>query len=74
MKTRQDITTIDTIIRYAETFGIRFMKVKINRYNGLCPFHADTENSFMVYVNKKSEVRFHCFGGYDNDVFIILQQ
>ena len=46
MKTYQEIkppATIETIIYYAETlFGIRFMKVKMNRYNGLCPFHADT--------------------------------
>jgi DNA primase len=66
VKTYQEIkpaATIDTIIHYAETlFGIRFMKVKLNRYSAPCPLHADTKDNFMVHVNKKSEVRFHCFG------------
>jgi hypothetical protein len=43
MKTYQEIkpvVTIDTIIDYAETLlGLRFTKVKKNRYNALCPFH-----------------------------------
>jgi len=60
--------TIDTIIQYAETLlGIRFTKIKKNRYNAPCPFHADTENSFHVYVNKDDEVRFHCFGACKGD-------
>ena len=68
MKTHQDITTIDTIIHYAEMlFGIRFTKVKINRYSAPCPLHADTKDNFMVYVNKKNEVRFHCFGACQGD-------
>jgi DNA primase len=71
MKTYQEIkpaATIEPIIHYAETlFGIRLTKVKMNRYSGLCPFHADTENSFMVYVNKDDEVRFHCFGACKGD-------
>jgi DNA primase len=71
MKTYQEIkpaATIETIIDYAETlFGIRLTKVKMNRYSGLCPFHADAENSFMVYVNKDDEVRFHCFGACKGD-------
>ncbi len=71
MKTYQEIkpaATIDTIIHYAETLlGIRFTKVKKNRYNTLCPFHADTKDSFMVYVNKDDEVRFHCFGACKGD-------
>ena len=71
MKTHQDIksaATIDTIIHYAETLlGIRFTKVKKNRYNAPCPFHADTEDNFMAYVNKNNEVRFHCFGACKGD-------
>ena len=71
MKTYQEINsaeTMDAIIHYAETlFGIRFTKVKRNRYNGLCPFHSDSKNSFMVYVNKDDEVRFHCFGACKGD-------
>ncbi len=71
MKTYQDIklaATIDTIICYAETLlGIHFTKIKKNRYNAPCPFHADAKNSFMVYVNKDDEVRFHCFGACKGD-------
>ncbi len=71
MKTNQKIksaTTIDAIICYAETLlGICFTKVKKNRYNAPCPFHADAKNSFMVYVNKDDEVRFHCFGACKGD-------
>ncbi|MEJ2156767.1 MAG: CHC2 zinc finger domain-containing protein [Desulfobacteraceae bacterium] len=71
MKTYQEIkpaTTIDSIVQYAETLlGIRFTKIKTNRYKAPCPFHADTENSFMVYVNKDDEVRFHCFGACKGD-------
>jgi DNA primase len=71
LKTYQEIkpaTTIDSIVQYAETLlGIRFAKIKRNRYKAPCPFHADTENSFMVYVNKDNEVRFHCFGACKGD-------
>ena len=71
MKTYQDIKSaayIDAIINYTETLlGIRFKSVKKYRYNAICPFHADTEDSFMVYVNKNDEVRFHCFGGCKGD-------
>jgi DNA primase len=59
---------IDSIINYIEMLlGIRFTKVKQNRYNAPCPFHADTEDNFMVYVNKNDEVRFHCFGDCKGD-------
>jgi DNA primase len=75
MKTNQKIksaATIDAIIHYAETLlGIRFIQVKKNRYNAPCPFHADNKNSFMVYVNKDDEVRFHCFGGCKGDWDIV---
>jgi HSP20 family protein len=37
--------------------GIRFKKVKKYRYNAPCPFHADTNESFMVYVNKKDDAQ-----------------
>ena len=58
----------DAIVDYAETLlGIEFKNVKKNRYSSLCPFHADTKNSLMVYVNKKDEVRFHCFGACRGD-------
>jgi hypothetical protein len=49
---------IDAIIHFAETLlGIRLKNVKKYRYSSLCPFHADTKESLMVYVNKKDEVR-----------------
>jgi DNA primase len=71
MKTDQDIksaATIDAMIHFAETLlGIGFKRVKKNRYSALCPFHADTKDRFMVYVNKNDEVRFHCFGACKGD-------
>lgn len=71
MKTYQDIkssATIDAIIHYVEQLlDIRFRRVKKNRYNAPCPFHADTNERFMVYVNKEDEVRFHCFGACKGD-------
>ena len=71
MKTCQDIKSaayIDAIINYAEPLlGIRFTKVKKDRYSAPCSFHADTQDSFMVYVTKKDEVRLHCFGACKGD-------
>ena len=71
MKTCQDIksaATIDAMIHYTKTLlGIRFTSVRKNRYSALCPFHADTQDRFMVYVNKDDEVRFHCFGACKGD-------
>ncbi len=71
MKTYKDIksaATIDAIIDYVEPLlDIRFKRVKKNRYNAPCPFHADTKENFMVYVNKEDEVRFHCFGACKGD-------
>jgi len=71
MKTYQGIksaATIDDMIRFAETLlGIHFTSVRKNRYSALCPFHADTQDRFMVYVNKDDEVRFHCFGACKGD-------
>ena len=71
MKTYQDIksaATIDAIIPYVETLlDTRFKRVKKNRYNAPCPFHADIQDNFMLYVNKAGEVRFHCFGACKGD-------
>lgn len=71
MKTYKDIksvTYIDAVIRFVEALlDIRFLRVKKNRYNAPCPFHADTKDNFMVYVNKEDEVRFHCFGACKGD-------
>jgi DNA primase len=71
MKTHLDIKSaayIDSVVDYAgKLLGIVFKPVKKNRYNALCPFHADTKDNFMVYVDKKDEVRFHCFGACRGD-------
>ncbi|MCA1787453.1 MAG: hypothetical protein LC657_15880, partial [Desulfobacteraceae bacterium] len=71
MKIHLDIKSaahIEALVDYAEKLlGIVFKPVKKNRYNALCPFHADTEDKFMVYVDKKDEVRFHCFGACRGD-------
>ena len=71
MKSYQDTKMaayIDAIINYTEMLlGIRFTKIKKNRYNAPCPFHADIQDNFMVYVNKDDEVRFHCFGDCKGD-------
>ena len=52
MKTCREIESaavIDAIVPYAESLlGIHFTKIRKNRYNAPCPFHADTENSSMV--------------------------
>ena len=59
---------IDAIIHFAERLlGIHLKNVKKYRYSSLCPFHADIKDSLMVYVNKKDEVRFHCFGACKGD-------
>ena len=72
MKTWQDIKSaayIDAIIHYAETLlGIRFTSIRKYRYSALCPFHADTKENFVAYLNKKGdEVRFHFFGACKGD-------
>jgi DNA primase len=69
MKTYQDIksaATIDAAIPYTETLlGIRFKNIKKNRYSAPCPFHADTKESFMVYVNKEDNETFNAFTDAD---------
>ncbi|MDY6822769.1 MAG: CHC2 zinc finger domain-containing protein [Thermodesulfobacteriota bacterium] len=71
MKTDQTIKpvpAIDAVVHYAEALlDLRFKSVRKNRYNAPCPFHADTKDSFQVYVNKDNEVRFHCFGACKGD-------
>jgi len=71
MKSYQDIKSaayIDAIINYAETLlGIEFRNIGRLKYSAFCPFHADTKDSFRVHVNKKDEVRLHCFGACDSD-------
>lgn len=54
MPTHNDIKTVaylDPIINYAEAnLGIRFKPTGKYRHSAFCPFHADTKDSFRLYV------------------------
>ena len=71
MPTHNDIKTaayLDPIINYAEAhLGIRFKRTGDHRYSAFCPFHADTKDSFRLYVDGNDVVRFHCFGECKGD-------
>ncbi len=66
MTTYQDLKSAD-YLQGILAFAERLLKLKFARwgdgkYAAHCPFHADTKDSFRVYVNDKGEVCFHCFG------------
>lgn len=66
---------IAAMINYAENLlGIKFKSIGQRRYSASCPFHAETKDSFRLYVNGKGEVRFHCFGtcGADWDIYDVI--
>ena len=71
MITHNDIKTVaylNQMIRYAGThLGCRFKPAGEQKYSAYCPFHAETRDSFRVYVDKKDIVRFHCFGACRGD-------
>jgi DNA primase len=71
MPSHNDIKTaayLDPILNYAEAhLGIRFKPTGKYRYSAFCPFHADTKDSFRLYVDGKDVVRFHCFGECKGD-------
>ena len=71
MPTHYDLKTaayLDPIINYAEAhLGIRLKRTGDRRYGGFCPFHADTKDSFRLYVDGNDVVRFHCFGECKGD-------
>jgi DNA primase len=71
MPTHNDIKTaayLEPVINYAETYlGIRFKQTGKYRYSAFCPFHADTKDSFRLYVDGNDVVRFHCFGECKGD-------
>ena len=46
-----------------EVLDIHFL----DQHRAHCPFHDDSQDSFRIYVDKKGEVRFHCFGECDGD-------
>ena len=64
----KSVKYIDRIVQYAGVLlGIEFNRTGENKYMCRCPFHYDRRDSFSVYVNKKDEVRFHCFGACDRE-------
>ena len=71
MPTHNDIKTkayLEPILNYAEThLGIQFKPTGKYRYSAFCPFHADTKDSFRLYVDGNDVVRFHCFGECKGD-------
>jgi DNA primase catalytic core len=71
MSTHNDIKTVaylEPILNYAEThLGIRFRRAGEHRHSAFCPFHADTKDSFRLYVDGNDVVRFHCFGECKGD-------
>jgi DNA primase len=79
MPTHADIKTVaylDPILDYAESrLNCRLTPSGKYRYRGHCPFHADTKDSFRVYVDGNSVVRFHCFGACkgDWDIYDVIQ-
>jgi DNA primase len=67
-KNLKSVTYINKIIPYVEgLLKIQFKPYGNNKYTAFCPFHADTKDSFRVYVNDKNDVRFHCFGSCNTE-------
>jgi DNA primase len=65
-KNLKSVTYINKIIPYVEgLLKIQLKPYGNNKYTAFCPFHADTKDSFRVYVNDKNDVRFQCFGACD---------
>jgi DNA primase catalytic core len=59
---------IEQNISFAEAvLKTTFQMYGKNKYSCFCPFHSEREDSFRVYVNKRGEVRFHCFGECKGD-------
>lgn len=59
---------VEQNIRFTEALlDTSFHSYGKNRFSTYCPFHKDTEDSFRVYIDKKGEVRFHCFGQCKGD-------
>ena len=67
-KDLKTVAYIEPIISYAEVhLGVRFKPTGEHTYRGYCPFHADTKDSFRLYVDGNDVVRFHCFGECNGD-------
>ncbi|MBI9085419.1 MAG: toprim domain-containing protein [Desulfobacterales bacterium] len=66
---------IESMIEYAERLlNIRFWQTGQTSYSAYCPFHADTDNSFRVYVDDHKQVKFHCHGecGKNWDIYDLI--
>lgn len=82
MRTYRDLKSVEYIepmLAYAgRLLNIDFKPTGKMRFRSGCPFHADTGNSFRVYVNGEDEVRFHCFGdcnrGWDIYDLIMIRE
>lgn len=75
-KDLKSVAYIDSVIPYVEeVLGIQFKRYGEHKYSAYCPFHADTKDSFRVYVDDNQEIRFHCFGACnaDWDVYNLIQ-
>ena len=78
MKTHVELkskTYLEPMVHFAQNLlGIRFSRSGRDRFTAFCPFHADTKDSFRVYVNDRGEVRFHCFGACNGewDIYDII--
>lgn len=76
-KELKSLKYIERLIPLAEKLlGITFRAVGEYKYSAYCPFHKDSKDSFRAYVNKKGDVRFHCFGACsaDWDIYDIIQK
>jgi len=71
MPTHNDIKSVaylGPMLNYAETqLGVRLKPTGKYRFSAFCPFHADTKDSFRLYVDGNDVVRFHCFGECKGD-------
>lgn len=64
----------DQMIRFLEGLGFAF-KRESGEYRCLCPFHADSDPSLTINVQKRDTGLFHCFPcGWDGDVFEFVKQ
>jgi hypothetical protein len=67
MKTYKDLKSVSYIepaIHFVERLlDVQFKRTAENRYSAFCPFHADNQGSFRVYLMGQDEVKFLCFCG-----------
>lgn len=79
MLIHNDIKTmayLEPMLNFAEAhLGIRFRPTGKYQYSAFCPFHADTKDSFRLYVDGNDVVRFHCFGECKEDwnIYDVMQ-